>query len=144
MEYCIGSAADLLDVHKRGLREHEIAAIMCRVSVMFGRSLTWSHDTQVLDALVYLHGLARIHRDVKAANVLLTEKGVVKLGECELDVRIPMWRVIRSRLRECLGVVAGADVHRHALLHGARGDFSNGRGPLHDEGRHLVRRHHVH
>ncbi|KAF8357822.1 kin-18 [Pristionchus pacificus] len=65
MEYCIGSAADLVDVLKKGLREVEIAAIC--------------HST--LAALAYLHSLGRIHRDVKAGNILLNDAGCVKLAD---------------------------------------------------------------
>ena len=65
MEYCIGSAADIVDVLRKGMREVEIAAICC----------------QTLDALRYLHSLKRIHRDIKAGNILLSDHAIVKLGE---------------------------------------------------------------
>ena len=65
MEYCLGSASDIIEVHKRPLKEEEIAAIC----------------DGVLRGLSYLHALGRIHRDVKAGNILLTENGTVKLGE---------------------------------------------------------------
>jgi thousand and one amino acid protein kinase len=84
MEYCLGSAADLIEgneakekfsfqlisvfllnlVHKKPLAEGEIATIVC--------------DT--LSALDYLHSMHRIHRDIKAGNILLTEDAIVKLG----------------------------------------------------------------
>ncbi|XP_007543842.2 serine/threonine-protein kinase TAO2-like [Poecilia latipinna] len=65
MEYCLGSASDLLEVHKKPLQEVEIAAI--------------THGA--LQGLAYLHSHNLIHRDVKAGNILLTEPGQVKLGD---------------------------------------------------------------
>uniref|UniRef100_A0A671M6B2 non-specific serine/threonine protein kinase n=1 Tax=Sinocyclocheilus anshuiensis TaxID=1608454 RepID=A0A671M6B2_9TELE len=65
MEYCLGSASDLLEVHKKPLQEVEIAAV--------------THGA--LQGLVYLHSHNMIHRDVKAGNILLTEPGQVKLGD---------------------------------------------------------------
>lgn len=65
MEYCLGSAADLLEVHKKPLAEKEIAAIM--------------RDS--LEGLHYLHSHSYIHRDIKAGNILLTDDGTVKLAD---------------------------------------------------------------
>ncbi len=65
MEYCLGSASDIIEVHKKPLREDEIGAI-CRDG---------------LEGLCFLHQMGKIHRDVKAGNILLTENGTVKLGE---------------------------------------------------------------
>lgn len=53
-------------VHKKPLKEVEIAQIC--------------HDA--LQGLLYLHSQNKIHRDVKAGNILLTENGTVKLGMC--------------------------------------------------------------
>uniref|UniRef100_A0A8C3YPA3 Serine/threonine-protein kinase TAO3 n=1 Tax=Catagonus wagneri TaxID=51154 RepID=A0A8C3YPA3_9CETA len=65
MEYCLGSASDLLEVHKKPLQEVEIAAI--------------THGA--LHGLAYLHSHDLIHRDIKAGNILLTEPGQVKLAD---------------------------------------------------------------
>ena len=65
MEYCLGSASDLLEVHKKPLAEKEIATIM--------------RDS--LDGLAYLHSKSYIHRDIKAGNILLTDDGTIKLAD---------------------------------------------------------------
>ncbi|KAM6165632.1 serine/threonine-protein kinase TAO3 [Erethizon dorsatum] len=65
MEYCLGSASDLLEVHKKPLQEVEISAI--------------THGA--LQGLAYLHSHALIHRDIKAGNILLSEPGQVKLAD---------------------------------------------------------------
>ncbi|XP_076452908.1 serine/threonine-protein kinase TAO3-like isoform X2 [Babylonia areolata] len=65
MEYCLGSASDIVEVHKKPLKEVEISAI-CEGA---------------LQGLLYLHGKAKIHRDIKAGNILLTEDGTVKLAD---------------------------------------------------------------
>ncbi|XP_053225795.1 serine/threonine-protein kinase TAO3 isoform X3 [Podarcis raffonei] len=65
MEYCLGSASDLLEVHKKPLQEVEIAAI----------------TDGALQGLAYLHSHFKIHRDIKAGNILLTEPGQVKLAD---------------------------------------------------------------
>ncbi|VEL21534.1 unnamed protein product [Protopolystoma xenopodis] len=65
MEYCLGSVADIIEVHKLPLKEVEIACVV----------------SEVLCGLIYLHRENRIHRDIKAANILLTEGGGVKIGD---------------------------------------------------------------
>ncbi|XP_073085408.1 serine/threonine-protein kinase TAO1-like isoform X2 [Manis javanica] len=65
MEYCLGSASDLLKVYKKPLQEMEIAAII--------------HGA--LQGLAYLHSRAMIHRDIKAGNILLTPGGQAKLAD---------------------------------------------------------------
>ncbi|XP_064620244.1 serine/threonine-protein kinase TAO1-B-like isoform X2 [Lineus longissimus] len=65
MEYCLGSASDIVEVHKKPLKEEEISAI--------------SNDALI--GLEYLHSQNKIHRDIKAGNILLTENGTVKLAD---------------------------------------------------------------
>ena len=65
MEYCLGSASDIIEVHKAPLREDEISAIC----------------SGVLNGLHYLHSQLRIHRDIKAGNILLTDSGDIKLAD---------------------------------------------------------------
>ena len=69
MEYCDGgSLSDIMEYINRPLNEQEISAL-CR---------------GVLKGLVYIHSKNRIHRDIKAANLLLTSNGDVKL--CDFGV----------------------------------------------------------
>lgn len=65
MEYCLGSAADIIEVHKEPLAECEIGAMI--------------KDT--LCALEYIHSNEMIHRDVKAGNILIAASGRVKLAD---------------------------------------------------------------
>uniref|UniRef100_A0A1I8IMJ4 non-specific serine/threonine protein kinase n=2 Tax=Macrostomum lignano TaxID=282301 RepID=A0A1I8IMJ4_9PLAT len=65
MEYCLGSASDIIEVLKAPLKEVEIASII--------------HGA--LRGLAYLHSMNFIHRDLKAGNILLTESGCIKLGD---------------------------------------------------------------
>lgn len=63
MELMAGSVADLIDYQQ--LDERVIAYLL--------------HET--LCALAYLHGEHRVHRDVKAANILVSDAGAVKLTD---------------------------------------------------------------
>ncbi|KAG0234129.1 Serine/threonine-protein kinase 4 [Actinomortierella wolfii] len=65
LEYCpAGSAADLIRLTGGALSENEIGWLM----------------SQVLYAVAYLHARGHVHGDIKAANILLTLDGQVKLG----------------------------------------------------------------
>ena len=47
----------------------------------FEESKIWSTLIQILEGLKYLHKSDIIHRDLKSANIFLTKKGVVKIGD---------------------------------------------------------------
>ncbi|EAS01621.2 plant dual-specificity MAP kinase kinase family domain protein (macronuclear) [Tetrahymena thermophila SB210] len=65
-EYCEGgSALDLIKIIQRTFNEQEISAILY----------------QALLGLQYLHDNKKIHRDIKAGNILLNEKGEAKLAD---------------------------------------------------------------
>ena len=66
MEYCVGgSIIDLLKITQKTLTESEIAAILYHV----------------LLGIEYLHANKKIHRDIKAGNILLDEKGTIKIAD---------------------------------------------------------------
>uniref|UniRef100_U5EYJ4 Mitogen-activated protein kinase kinase kinase kinase n=1 Tax=Corethrella appendiculata TaxID=1370023 RepID=U5EYJ4_9DIPT len=72
MEYCGGGS--LQDIYQvtGPLNEHQIA-YMCRETLM---------------GLSYLHSMGKIHRDIKGANILLTERGDVKLADFGVSAQI--------------------------------------------------------
>ena len=69
MEYCDGgSLQDIIDARENEeicLTESQIAQIVA----------------QVLQALEYLHSMKKIHRDIKAGNILLNSQGMAKLAD---------------------------------------------------------------
>lgn len=66
MEYCCaGSVKDVMRHLNRTMNEEQITAIV----------------KDVLNGLDYLHQKKKIHRDVKAANILLNKEGIAKIGD---------------------------------------------------------------
>ncbi|ORY34817.1 hypothetical protein BCR39DRAFT_514941 [Naematelia encephala] len=64
MEYCSGGSCS--DLMKAGTFREEYIAILAR---------------ELLRGLEYLHSEGKLHRDIKAANILLTANGEVKLAD---------------------------------------------------------------
>lgn len=66
MEYCVGgSITDIMQITKKRLNEYEIASIL----------------ESALKGLSYIHMRKKIHRDIKAANILLDTRGFAKLAD---------------------------------------------------------------
>ena len=73
MEYCNpGSVSDIIKITKRTLNETEIASI-CQA---------------VLRGLEYLHDTKKIHRDIKAGNILLDHLGNAKLADFGVSAQL--------------------------------------------------------
>lgn len=64
MEYCEQDLASLLDNMSSPFTESQVKCLML----------------QVLKGLKYLHSNFIVHRDLKVSNLLLTDKGCVKIG----------------------------------------------------------------
>ncbi|NP_001090317.1 serine/threonine kinase 4 L homeolog [Xenopus laevis] len=66
MEFCGGgSVSDIIRLRKQTLKEDEIATIL----------------QSTLKGLEYLHFMRKIHRDIKAGNILLSSEGTAKLAD---------------------------------------------------------------
>lgn len=66
MEYCgAGSVSDIMRLRKKTLTEEEIATVL----------------SDTLKGLEYLHLRKKIHRDIKAGNILLNNEGHAKLAD---------------------------------------------------------------
>ena len=80
MEYCgAGSVSDIMRLRKKTLSEVEIATVLL--------------DT--LRGLEYLHLRRKIHRDIKAGNILLNSEGHAKLA----DFGVAGQLTVRTRIR---------------------------------------------
>ncbi len=61
--------------------EHDLAGLLSNVNVKFSLGEIKSVMQQLLNGLYYIHQNKIIHRDLKAANVLITKQGVLKLAD---------------------------------------------------------------
>lgn len=92
MEYCgAGSVSDIMRLRKKTLSEEEIATIL----------------SDTLKGLEYLHLRRKIHRDIKAGNILLNSEGHAKLADfgvagqltvshCAWCSKVSLYRIQRS------------------------------------------------
>ncbi|KAG1700931.1 Cyclin-dependent kinase 9 [Nymphon striatum] len=61
--------------------EHDLAGILSNCNVRFSLGEIKMVMKQLLNGLYYIHSNRILHRDMKAANILLTKKGVLKLAD---------------------------------------------------------------
>ena len=59
---------------------------MLKKHLQFEENTIWSILIQILDGLNYLHKSSVIHRDLKSANIFLTKKGIVKIGDLNVSI----------------------------------------------------------
>ena len=51
----------------------------------FEENIIWKTLIQILEGLKYLHKNCIIHRDLKSANIFLTKKGIIKIGDLNVS-----------------------------------------------------------
>ena len=57
----------------------------------FGEPVVQRYTFQILRGLNYLHSKGFIHRDIKGANVLVSEAGVAKLADFGCSKQLQFW-----------------------------------------------------
>lgn len=82
MEYCEQDLASLLDNMPNSFTEAQVKGIML----------------QVFKGLRYLHENFIIHRDLKVSNLLMTDKGLIKIGRSHY---VQFLLIYLSRFRSC-------------------------------------------
>ena len=53
--------------------------------LIFSENIIWNYLIQILEGLHYLHEHNIIHRDLKSANIFLTQEGIVKIGDLNVS-----------------------------------------------------------
>ncbi|KAB7506203.1 Cyclin-dependent kinase 9 [Armadillidium nasatum] len=61
--------------------EHDLAGLLSNYNVKFSLGEIKKVMQQLLEGLYYIHSSKILHRDMKAANVLITKSGVLKLAD---------------------------------------------------------------
>ena len=59
---------------------------MLKKHLQFEENTIWSILIQILEGINYLHKSKIIHRDLKSANIFLTKKGIIKIGDLNVSI----------------------------------------------------------
>ena len=61
--------------------EHDLAGLLSNVNVKFTMGEIKKVMQQIFEGLYYIHYNKILHRDMKAANILITKRGILKLAD---------------------------------------------------------------
>ena len=65
--------------------------------VQFDENTIWNILIQILEGINYLHKSKIIHRDLKSANIFLTKKGIVKIGDLNVSIIAKkIWQLLKQ------------------------------------------------
>ena len=73
---------------------------------VFGEPLIRLYTRQIVEGVSYLHAMGIIHRDIKGANVLVTDAGVAKLADFGCSKQLQGLRT--NTLEESLNAIKGS------------------------------------
>ena len=61
--------------------EHDLAGLLSNANVKFNLGEIKKVMQQLLNGLYFIHSQKILHRDMKAANILITKRGILKLAD---------------------------------------------------------------
>lgn len=113
MEYCgAGSVSDIMRLRKKTLSEEEISTIM----------------SDTLKGLEYLHLRRKIHRDIKAGNILLNTEGHAKLADFGVAGQLTDTMAKRNTVRDLFFFSMKSHLYLLIIVAGHWNSFLDGSG----------------